>query len=231
MDEHQKLKIKEWAAEDRPREKLLANGRRALTDAELMAIIIGSGSRNETALELSKRILKAVDNNLDELGKKDADFFYQFKGVGEAKAINIIAALELGCRRKLSEKTDTKKIICSQDAANMVMPLLCNLDHEEFWILLLNNQNIVIHKFMASKGGLTCTTIDVRIIMKIAVEKSSVSMILCHNHPSGVLRPSAQDIQITQKLQQAGNLLDIRVLDHIIVAGDNFYSFIDNGKM
>lgn len=231
MSENQKLKIKEWAVEDRPREKLLVNGRRALTDAELMAIIIGSGNRDETALELSKRILKAAGNNLDELGKKNPDFFYQFKGVGQAKAINIIAALELGHRLKLSENSDVKKISSSQNVVDIIMPLLRNLEHEEFWILLLNQRNVVVHKFMASKGGITSMTVDVRTIMKTAVEKSSVSMILCHNHPSGSTAPSEEDYRITQKLQQAGNLLDIRVLDHIIIGGNNFYSFGDHGKI
>ena len=231
MNTGQKLKIKDWAVEDRPREKLLANGQRTLTDAELIAIIIGSGNKDETALELSKRILNAIDNDLDDLGRENADFFYQFKGIGEAKAINIIAALELGRRRKLSEKSERKKIVSSSDVAEAVMPLLYGLDHEEFWVLLLNHQNMIIHKFMASKGGLTSTVIDVRTIMKTALEKSAVAMILCHNHPSEALTPSPDDIRITRKLQEAGKIMDIHILDHLIVGGKDYYSFSDNGKI
>lgn len=229
MEQYQKLNLKQWAVEDRPREKMLANGARALSDAELVAILIGSGNAGETAVELSRRILHAVENNLNDLGRKNSDFLTRFKGIGEAKALNIMAAMELGRRRKEQDTPDKAKITGSNDAADLFMPLLGDLDHEEFWILLLNRSNRVLDKFMASKGGITGTVIDVRTIMKCAVEKSATSMILCHNHPSGNLSPSDADLQITRKIKDAGKIMEIQVLDHLIITQKSFYSFADNG--
>jgi DNA repair protein RadC len=231
MNEYKKLNIKEWAAEDRPREKLLAQGSRALSDAELIAILIGSGNLEESAVELSKRILGSVNNNLNELSRKTVGYLCNFKGIGEAKAITIVAALELGKRRKELEPTDRIQISGSQDAADIFIPLLGDLDVEEFWILLLNRSNKVIHKYMTSRGGLTATIIDVRAIMKTAVDKSATSMILCHNHPSGNLLPSDADQSITKKIKEAGSVMDIRVLDHIIVTQTGYYSFADHGVL
>jgi DNA repair protein RadC len=231
MDEYHKLKLKQWAVEDRPREKMLANGARSLSDAELIAILIGSGNPEETAVELSRRILSSVDNNLNDLCRKNTDYFIRFKGIGEVKAVNILAALELGRRRKDHDNPDKPKITGSSDAASIFIPLLGDLDHEEFWILLLNRYNKVIDKFMASKGGITGTVIDVRSIMKTAIDKLATSMILCHNHPSGNLSPSDADHQITQKLKEAGKIMDIQVLDHLIITQQKYFSFADEGMI
>jgi DNA repair protein RadC len=231
MDQYQKLNLKQWAVEDRPREKMLANGARALSDAELVAILIGSGNAEETAVELSRRILHSVENNLNDLGRKNSDFLTRFKGIGEAKALNIMAAMELGRRRKEQDNPDKAKITGSNDAADLFLPLLGDLDHEEFWILLLNRHNKIIDRFMASKGGITGTVIDVRSIMKIALDKLATSMILCHNHPSGNLSPSDADQQITQKLKEAGKMVDIQVLDHLIITQKKYYSFADEGLL
>lgn len=229
MDTYRKLNLREWAAEDRPREKMISKGCRALSDAELIAILIGSGNQEETAVELARRILLTVGNSLHDLGRKNSDYFVQFKGIGEAKAINIMAAMELGRRRKETETPEKSRITGSSDVADYFTPLLADLDHEEFWILFLNRNNRINDKFMASKGGITGTVIDVRTIMKTAVEKLATSMVLCHNHPSGNLIPSDADHQITQKLKEAGKLLDIQVLDHIIITQKSYYSFADNG--
>jgi len=231
MDQYKKLNLKQWAVEDRPREKMLANGARALSDAELIAILIGSGNAEETAVELSRRILHSVDNNLNDLGKKNSDYFIRFKGIGEAKALNIMAAMELGRRRKDQDNPDKAKITGSNDCAELFFPLLGDLDHEEFWILLLNRHNKVIDRFMASKGGITGTVIDVRSIMKIALDKLATSMILCHNHPSGNLSPSDADQQITQKLKKKKKIVDIQVLDHLIITQKKYYSFADEGML
>lgn len=231
MEQYQKLNLKQWAVEDRPREKMLANGARALSDAELVAILIGSGNAGETAVELSRRILHSVENNLNDLGRKNSDFLTRFKGIGEAKALNIMAAMELGRRRKEQDNPDKAKITGSSDAADLFMPLLGDLDHEEFWILLLNRHNKIIDRFMASKGGITGTVIDVRSIMKVAIDKLATSMILCHNHPSGNLSPSDADQQITQKLKEAGKMVDIQVLDHLIITQKKYYSFADEGMI
>lgn len=231
MNEYRKLNIKEWAVEDRPREKLLANGPRALSDAELIAILIGSGNLDETAVELSRRILNSVDNDLNELGRKTASYLNQFKGIGEAKAITIMAAMELGRRRKENIKSDKVVITCSRDVAELMTPLIGELDYEEFWVLLLDRANKVKHKFMTSKGGITSTIIDVRMIMKTALEMAAVGMILCHNHPSGNLKPSDADRKITTKIKDAGTIMDIKVLDHIIITQNSYYSFADSGVL
>lgn len=228
---YKKLSIKEWAVEDRPREKMLVKGVRSLSEAELIAILIGSGNPEESAVEVSRRILASVNNNLNELGKKTIADLKKFKGIGEVKAITIMAALELGRRRKESEPEERPKITTSGDAATIFKPLLSDLPHEEFWVLLLNRNNLVIDKFMVSQGGLAGTIIDVRIILKTALEKLACSMILCHNHPSGNLQPSEADKEITRKIREAGKQMDIPVLDHLIIGNDAYFSFSDEGLM
>lgn len=225
----QKLSIKDWALEDRPREKLIAKGLQSLTDAELIAILIASGNRDESAVELSKRILKSVENNLNILGKLSLNDLQKFKGIGEAKAITIVAALELGRRRKLSDIVERKIIKASKDVFELFHPILADLPHEEFWILFLNQANKIIDKQRVSHGGLASTLIDVRLVMKAAIEKLASGIILCHNHPSGGLNPSPSDIAVTDKLRKAGEILDIKVLDHVIVTDKSFYSFGDSG--
>ena len=231
MNKHKKLKIKEWAEEDRPREKLLSKGARSLTDAELIAILIGSGNQNETAVELARRMLSTVDNNLNDLGKKSIDFYQTFKGIGEAKAVSIATAMELGKRRKDAGVFDKKKIYGSSDVSDFFQPLLGDLNHEEFWILLLNRGNKIIDSFMVSRGGISGTVIDVRIILKQALEKMACSIILCHNHPSGTLQASAADLRITEKIKNAAQTMDISVLDHIINANNSYLSFADEGML
>jgi len=226
---YKKLSIKEWAVEDRPREKMLAKGIRSLSEAELMAILIGSGSRNESAVDLSRNILASVNNNLNELGKKTIKDFQEFKGIGEAKAITISAAMELGRRRKESGPDEKPKVVTSADAAAIFKPLLSDLPHEEFWVLLLNRNNLVLDKVMVSQGGLSGTVIDVRIILKMALDKLACSIILCHNHPSGNLIPSEADKEITRKIKEAGKHMDIPVLDHVIIGNGSYFSFADDG--
>lgn len=229
MADYKKLNIKDWAAEDRPREKLLSKGARSLSDAELIAILIGSGNLDETAVELSRRILAAVENNLNELGRKNIEFLKTFNGIGEAKAVTIAAALELGKRRKESESTKNNKITGSKDVADHFSPILSDLNHEEFWIMLLNRGNKIIDSFMISQGGISGTVIDVRIILKPAIEKLASSIILCHNHPSGTMQASDADIKITKKIKKAAELLDIAVLDHLIIGQNKYLSFADEG--
>lgn len=230
MTEYSKLTIKQWAEEDRPREKMLKKGFGSLSDAELLAILIGSGNREESAVELCKRILNDVKNNLNELAKLSIDELMKcYKGIGEAKAISIVAALELGRRRKLSEIINKKQVTCSKDVYEYFSAIIGDLYHEEFWILLLNRANKIIDKQNISKGGLAATVVDVRLVMKLALEKTASAIILCHNHPSGNLQPSNEDILITKKLQESGEILDIPVLDHIIISDNSFYSFADEG--
>ena len=231
MNEYQKLKIKDWAVEDRPREKLLSRGARNLSDAELLAILIGSGNHNETAVELGRRILTSVNNNLTDLGRKGINFLRTFNGIGEAKAVTILAAIELGKRRKDSEVFIKRKITCSRDAAQYLMPLLGDLNHEEFWIMLLDRGNKIIDHLIISQGGISGTIIDVRIILKTALEKLASSIILCHNHPSGTMEASDADIRITRKMKQAAEMMDISVLDHIIIGQNNYLSMADEGVL
>jgi len=223
--------IKTWAEEDRPREKLLTKGKSSLTDAELIAILIGSGSRNESAVSLSKKILNSVDNNLHDLGKSSLNKLMEFKGIGEAKAISITAALELGRRRQLSNIKDKPQIRSSKDAYHVIAPLIMDLPHEEFWILLLNRANKVIAKERVSIGGVAGTVVDAKIIFRKALEALASGIILCHNHPYGNLNPSRADLEITKKLKQAGSFLEINVLDHLIIAENSYFSFADEGKL
>jgi DNA repair protein RadC len=224
-----KLKITDWAEEDRPREKMLLKGVSALSDAELLAILIGSGNKNETAVELSQRILHSTNNNLNSLGKLEIqDLIKNFNGIGEAKAITIIAALELGRRRKLTESEKQLQIFSSKEVFDIFQPMLGDLKHEESWILLMNRYNKVIKKVQVSKGGITGTVVDIRMIIKEAIENLATNLILIHNHPSGNPNPSMEDDQITFRLKEACNLLDINLADHIIICDNYYHSYRDN---
>jgi len=229
IEMEQNFSIKNWAEDDKPREKLMLKGKQALSDAELVAILIGSGSRNESAVGLSKRILASVDNNLNALGKLSLKQLMEFKGIGEAKAISIAAALELGRRRRAEETIELYKITSSKAVFEIMQPIIGELPHEEFWVLYLNNSNKVIYKSQLSKGGITGTVVDVRLIFKTALEQNAISIILTHNHPSGKLQASDADKEITKKLKVAGEQLDIKVLDHIIITETGYYSFQDEG--
>lgn len=226
---HHKIGIKSWAEEDRPREKLGSQGRRALTDAELIAILIGSGSRDESAVELSKRILHHYDNDLNKLGRASIAELSNFKGIGEAKAISIIAALEIGRRRDDTESKAPERISSSRDIYNLMKRHLMDLNHEEFWILLTGRSQKVIGRELVSRGGLSETTVDPKIIFGMALQQQASHVVLIHNHPSGNLKPSQQDINLTKKLAAAGKLLDIQVLDHLIITDTGFYSLADEG--
>ena len=223
--------IKNWSQDDRPREKLRDKGKAALSDAELVAILIGSGSRNESAVELCKRVLASVDNNLSALGKLSLKQLMEFKGIGEAKALTILAALELGRRRRGEEALQQDKINSSQSVFELMQPIIGELAHEEFWIIYLNNSNKVLQKNQLSKGGITGTLVDVRLALKTALEVGAVGIILTHNHPSGTLKPSEADKQITKKLKNAGENLDIKVLDHLIITENAYFSFADEGML
>ncbi|HRM12990.1 MAG TPA: DNA repair protein RadC [Flavobacterium sp.] len=225
MAENSFFPITNWSEDDKPREKLMLKGKSVLSDAEL----IGSGSRNESAVDLSKKILASVDNNLNALGKVSISQLMNFKGIGEAKAISIIAALELGRRRRAEEVVELKKVTSSKVIFEIMQPIIGELPHEEFWIIYLNNSNKVISKSQLSKGGITGTLVDVRIVFKTALEMGATALILCHNHPSGTLIPSDADKQITKKLKLAGESLEIKVLDHLIVTETSYFSFADEG--
>ena len=221
--------IKSWAEEDRPREKLLKNGVRSLTDSELLALIIGSGTREISAVELSRIILSEASNNFDALAKKTVKELMKIKGVGEAKAISIAAALEIGRRRKdiLPEKKPIIK--SSKDAYRLFFSELADLPHEEFWVAFLSRSNKTLEKLRISQGGISGTVIDNRLIMKSALDNLASAILLCHNHPSGNLKPSEQDISITKKLKEAAKLFDMNVLDHIIMSDNGYYSLADEG--
>lgn len=221
--------INQWAEDDRPREKFLLKGKSSLSDSELLAILIGSGSRNESAVQLCQRILASSQNNLNLLGKLSIQQLMNFKGIGEAKAISIAAALELGRRRREEDVVELKKITSSKAVFDIMQPLIGELPHEEFWVLFLNNSNKVIYKTQISKGGITGTVVDIRIVFKLALEHNATSIILSHNHPSGKLQASEADIQITKKIKEAGKNLDIQVLDHVIITEKSYYSFVDEG--
>lgn len=220
--------ITNWSEDDRPREKLMLKGKSALSDAELIAILIGSGSRNESAVDLSKRILASADN-LNVLGKMSISQLMNFKGIGEAKAITIISALELGRRRRVEDAVELIKITSSKRVFEIMQPIIGELPHEEFWVLFLNNSNKVISKSQLSKGGISGTIVDVRLVFKLALENGATGLILCHNHPSGNLQPSDADRKITKKIKLAGDSLDVKVLDHLIITETKYYSFVDEG--
>lgn len=219
--------IKFWSHDDRPREKLVQKGRSVLSDAELIAILIGSGSRRESAVELAKRILASANNSLNDLGKLSIKQLMRFRGIGEAKAITIAAALEIGRRRRGEDVQKLTTITSSKSVFELLQPKLGELRHEEFWIVYLNNSNGVLQTVQLSKGGITGTLVDVRLVMKEALEQDAVALILAHNHPSGTLRPSKADKQITQKLKSAAQALDLQVLDHLIITQKAYFSFAD----
>jgi len=225
--ESNSFSIKSWNEDDRPREKMLLKGKLALSDAELVALLIGSGSRNESAVALGQRILGSVSNNLNELGRLSLYDLMQFKGIGEAKAITITAALELGRRRRGEVALEKKKIRASTSVFELMQPILGELDHEEFWVIYLNNSNKILQTVQLSKGGITGTVVDIRLAFKTALQLGAVAVILAHNHPSGTLKPSTADIELTKKLKTAGESLDIKVLDHLIVTEKAYFSFAD----
>jgi DNA repair protein RadC len=226
-----KLPIKTWAEDDRPREKLALKGRSTLSDAELIAILISTGNKKESAVDLAKRILLSVDHDLDKLSRVSIPDLKNFSGMGEAKALSIIAALELGRRRNAAPVVDNSsmKITSSASAYRIVRPELDDLPHEEFYILLLNRSNIVTKKEQVSRGGMNATVVDPKIVFKIAVTNGASGIILAHNHPSGETKPSDHDIRLTKKLKEAADVLDIALLDHIIVGANTYFSFADEG--
>ena len=223
--------IKEWSEDDRPREKLLLKGKNALSHAELIAILINSGNKEESAVALSKRILASVALNLTELGKLSVKDLMKFKGIGEAKSISIIAALELGRRRRGEEAIEKKQVTSSSSVFELMQPIIGELSHEEFWIVYLNNSNKVLKKIQLSKGGIVGTLVDVRLVLKAALQIDAVGLILTHNHPSGSLIPSQADKNITQKLKIASETIDIKVLDHLIITEKAYFSFADENLL
>jgi DNA repair protein RadC len=229
--DHQKLSIKMWAEEDRPREKLLLKGRSALSDSELVALLIGSGNNKVSAVELSKEILNSAENDLSKLGKLTIKELMRFEGIGEAKAISIAAAMELGRRRRTGTKKREQKITTSTDVFELMRSHFEDLPHEEFWVILLNRGNVVLGKRKISQGGVSGTVADPKIIFKMAIEHLASAIVLCHNHPSGNLYPSDADIKLTEQMVKSGNLIGIPVVDHVIFAEKNFYSFTDEGAI
>ncbi|MHB9054823.1 MAG: RadC family protein [Paludibacteraceae bacterium] len=226
-----RLTIPNWAEDDRPREKLFNKGSSALSDAELLAILIGSGNREESAVELCKRILNDNHNNLNELARLSVVDLQRYKGIGEAKAISICAALEIGKRRKTSEVLERKKITQSLDLYELFEPVLLDLNHEEFWVAFMNGANKVLDTKRLTQGGMRQTVVDVSILLRMGLERSAQAIAVAHNHPSGENYPSREDLAITQKIKTGSEAVGIRFLDHIIIAGGKYYSFADEGKM
>lgn len=225
------LNILSWAEEDRPREKLLLKGKAALSDAELIAILIGSGTRSVSAVDVAKKILNEATNDLNELAKFSVKDLKKIKGIGEAKAIAIVSALELGRRRKEKDFKEKVRITSSNDIYQLIKPELMDLQREEFWVMLLNRANRLIKKQQISSGGISGTVADPKIIFKAALDQYASSIILVHNHPSGNLKPSTADLNLTKKMKEAGNLLEIPVLDHIIFSDEGYLSFADEGML
>lgn len=226
-----RMPIRDWAVDDRPREKLMRSGARSLSDAELLAILIRSGSRTESALDLAKRILASTGNDLHRLGTLDATDLMRYKGMGEAKALAIAAALELGRRRRLTEASERPSVTSSVSAYELIRSKLADLPHEEFWLIMLDRGNRLLGLHHISSGGLHGTVADPKLIFKAALERRASSLLLCHNHPSGQLRPSEEDIKLTRKLVDGARLLDLTVQDHLIVGATGYYSFADNGML
>ena len=232
VTDDKRLTIRDWAEDDRPREKMLRKGTQSLSDAELLAILIATGNNNETAVELARRILNECRDNLNELAQLTiADLCKRFKGIGEAKAITIMAALELGKRRKTSDMLERKKIVSSKDLFNLFEPQLVDLPHEEFWLGMLNGANKVIEIKRLTQGGSKQTVVDVPMLLKLALEKSAQAVAVAHNHPSGQNRPSHEDEVITRRIKSGCEAIGILLLDHIIIARGDYYSFSDEGKM
>ena len=225
------IKITDWAVEDRPREKLIQKGTSSLSDAELLGILISSGTKEKSAVDLGRELLTLANNNLNSLGKLTIADLKKLNGIGPARAVTIAAALELGRRRKLAESPEVLQIKCSKDVADIFQPILSDLAHEEFWILFLNRSNRVINRMKLSQGGISGTVTDVRMVMKKAIEYLASGIIVCHNHPSGNLNPSESDTKITLKIKEAGTLMDIQLLDHLIISDKDYYSFADNGLL
>lgn len=231
MDKISKISIKDWAEDDKPREKLLHKGPAVLSNAELIAILIGSGNKDESAVALSKRIMNELNDNLAELSRLTISDLQKYKGIGEAKAVTIAAALELGRRRSTTVLNEKAQLKDSKSAFILLQKELGDLNYENFCIILLNRANKVLKTVKISDGGITGTVVDPRKVFKIALDNNATSIILGHNHPSGQLTPSDADVQLTKKMKQAGDTLDLPVLDHIIVGDGNYYSFADEGKM
>jgi DNA repair protein RadC len=231
VNESKPLNIKSWSPEDRPREKLLLKGTSALSDAELIAILLGSGTTTMSAVDLAKRILQGVGNNLHDLARLSVKDLMKIKGIGEAKAITVIAALELGRRRKELDPDEKPKIVGARDVYELLKAHLQDIPHEEFWVIMVNRASRIIKKLQISQGGVTGTVADPKLIFKAAVEELASGIILAHNHPSGNLTASRADMDLTKKLKEAGKLLDIQVLDHIIIAGTKYFSFADEGML
>ena len=221
------MTIKNWADTDKPREKMISQGKTALSNAELLAILLGSGSADESAVELSRRILASVNNSLTTLGKQSLQQLQAFKGIGQAKAITILAATEMGRRRAAETPELQPKIEVAHNVFTLMQPLIGELPHEEFWVLYLNSTNRVIHKARLFSGGITHTTVDVRLLFKTALEQGAIALILVHNHPSGNTTPSKEDIELTQRVKTAGDMLDIKLLDHVIVTEKEYLSLLD----
>ena len=231
MDNVERLRIKDWAVEDRPREKLLLKGVISLSDAELLAILIGSGNKKETAVQLSQRILNVASNSLSELGKLSVAELTAFEGIGEAKAVTIAAAMELARRKSVAKPIEREVIRSSNDAFHVFYPLLCDLRHEELWIALTNRSGKVVDKIKISQGGTGETIADLRLILKPAIQTLCSGILLCHNHPSGNVQPGREDDVLTSNLEKAANLMSIRLLDHIIIYEQTYYSYADEGRL
>lgn len=225
------LKIKDWSPDDRPREKLLQRGRSALTDAELIAILLGSGTSTTNVVDVARQILAKADNNLHELARLSVKDLTKIRGIGTARAVTIVAAMELGRRRTGHEQDEKPRITCSRDVFELLRPSLMDVPHEEFWVLLLNRANRVIKTLQVSQGGVSGTVADPRIIFKSALEELASGIILAHNHPSGNLMASQADRDLTRKIKDGARLLDVQVLDHLIVANQKYYSFADEGLL
>lgn len=225
------MSIKSLAEDDRPREKFLLKGKSAVSDSELLAIIMGSGNKEESAVELARRILNSVENNWHRLSGLSLKDLMKFKGVGEAKAISIATALEIGTRRSRQEVLERSQITSSKDSYEILETHLSHLSTEEFWVIFLNHQNKVLYKACLFRGGIDSSAVDVRVIFKTALEHFSTRIVVAHNHPAGSLKPSQQDLNLTQKIREAGNLLNIDLLDHLILTQNGYYSFIDEGLL
>lgn len=225
-----KLNINQWAEEDRPREKMMLHGAGALSNAELLAILIGSGSTDESAVELMRKVLADYRNSLSELGKSGVEELCRYKGIGPAKAITLLAASELGRRRKEEGTLERLQVRSSEDIYRLFYPLMCDLPVEECWVLLLNQAGKVIDRIRISQGGLASTAVDIRCVLREALIRRAVSMVLCHNHPSGNLRPSREDDRLTESLRQAAVTVNLRLLDHVIVTDGKYYSYADEGE-
>ena len=229
MNQYRSINLKTWSVEERPREKVIANGVQYLSDSELLAILLGSGTRNMTAVELARQVLHKSGNSLHELGRQKLSDLVAIKGIGPAKAITLLAAMELGRRRTSTQQTERIPVKSSETVFKLFHPILGDLDHEEFWLLMLNRANRVLGRFKVSQGGLSGTVIDTRIILKKALDNLASSIVVCHNHPSGNNQPSDADVKITEKLKKAAAMVEIKLIDHVIIADKSYFSFADEG--